>query len=251
MTTSQERQKPKAIYFYGTCLLDMWSPQAGMSAIKLIQREGVKVIFPPQQTCCGQPAFNSGFREDAKSVAKEQIKLFPKDIPIVVPSSSCAALMKHHYPVLFAGDPLEEEAKQFAARVHEFTWFLVHVLDIKLEDQGSPTKVTWHASCHALRAMNVKEEPISLLKQLKHVEVKRLKKEYECCGFGGTFAIKHADISGAMVQDKVTDVLQTGASKVLGGDCGCLMNIDGHLQKRDDKIDSAHLADFLWERTQQ
>ncbi len=220
-----------------------------MAAIKLIQREGIKVIFPQKQTCCGQPAYNSGFRQEAKTVAKAQINLFPKQIPIVVPSSSCGAMMKHHYEDLFKGDPMEEEVRDFSSRIFELTWFLVHKLDIKLEDKGKPTEVTWHASCHATREMGIKDEPLTLLGQLNNVEIKRLKKENECCGFGGTFAVKHPEISGAMVSDKVDDILSSGATKALGGDCGCLMNIGGHLEYREKEPDATHLAEFLWERT--
>ncbi len=237
------------IYFFGTCLVDLWAPNAGMSAIKLIQKEGIKVIYPRKQTCCGQPAFNSGFRDEAKSVAMAQIKLFPKDIPIVVPSSSCSAMMKFHYNELFKGDPMEEEVMKFSSRIYELTWFLVHKLNIKLKDKGAPTNVTWHASCHAIREMGIKDEPLTLLTQLKNVEVKRLKKEKECCGFGGTFAVKHPEISGAMVSDKADDIISTEADKVLGGDCGCLMNIGGHLDYRKEQTSATHLAEFLWERT--
>jgi len=241
--------KINEVYFYGTCLIDLWAPEAGISAIKLIQREGIKVIFPQNQTCCGQPAFNSGYRDESKKVVAEQIKLFPKQIPIIVPSSSCAAMMKHHYSDLFIGDEMEKDAKNFISRVYEWSDFMVNKLQIKLEDKGESIKIAWHASCHAIRDMEITEQPLSLLKQLKNVEISRLEREEECCGFGGTFAVKHPEISGAMVSDKVDDIIKTDAEKVLGGDCGCLMNIGGHLDFRNEKINATHLADFLWERT--
>lgn len=241
-------EKPEKAYYFGTCLVDMSYPEAGMAGIKLIQREGVKVIFPQEQSCCGQPAYNSGFPAEAKSVAQKQIKLFPKDYPIVVPSGSCAGMMKHHYPALFANDPEFNAVKGFADRIFELSEFLAHVLKIKLEDRGQPIKVTWHSSCHALREMGVIEDSKSLIRQLKNVELIELQNERECCGFGGTFSIKQPAISGAMVRDKAEDVYQTGASRLLAGDCGCLMNITGAMEYQKIPVRSQHLAEFIWER---
>ncbi len=241
-------EKPEKVYYFGTCLIDMSYPEAGMAGIKLIQREGVKVIFPPEQSCCGQPAYNSGFPAEAKSVAQKQIELFPKDYPIVVPSGSCAGMMKHHYPALFANDPQFNAVKRFADRIFELSEFLAHVLKIKLEDRGQPIKVTWHSSCHALREMGVIEDSKSLIRQLKNVELIELQNERECCGFGGTFSIKQPAISGAMVKDKAEDVYLTGASRLLAGDCGCLMNITGAMEYQKIPVRSQHLAEFIWER---
>ncbi len=241
-------KKPEALYFFGTCLVDMMYPDAGMAAIRLIQREGVRVIFPPEQSCCGQPAYNSGFPEEARAVARKQMDIFPKDIPIVVPSGSCAGMMKHHYPKLFEGTAEADRVRRFSARIFELTEFLVHVLKIQLEDRGKPLTVTWHSSCHAAREMGVIEDSKSLIRQLKNVRLKELEKEHQCCGFGGTFAVKQPEISAAMVKDKVTDIQQTGAGKVLGGDCGCLMNITGALRHEGSGIRGQHIAEFIWER---
>ncbi len=246
---SQYPEKPVKVYYFGTCLIDMSYPKAGMAGIRLIQREGVNVIFPREQSCCGQPAYNSGFPAEAKAVARKQIKLFPKDYPIVVPSGSCAGMMKHHYPELFANDPEFNVVKRFSVRIFELSEFLVHVLNIKLEDRGKPVKVTWHSSCHALREMKVTEDSKSLIRQLKNVELIELENERECCGFGGTFSVKQPEISGAMVNDKVDDIFQTGASRVLSGDCGCLMNITGAMEYRNMPVTGQHLAEFIWERT--
>jgi L-lactate dehydrogenase complex protein LldE len=240
--------KPVKVYYFGTCLIDMSYPEAGMAGIRLIEREGVKVIYPPQQSCCGQPAYNSGFPGEAKAVARKQIGLFPKAYPIVVPSGSCAGMMKHHYPELFIGDPDFNRVKQFADRIFELSEFLVHVLNIKLQDRGDPVTVTWHSSCHALREMGVIEDSKSLIRQLKNVELIELQNEKECCGFGGTFAVKQPEISGAMVIDKVNDIHQTGASRVVSGDCGCLMNITGAMAYRNMPVAGQHLAEFIWER---
>jgi L-lactate dehydrogenase complex protein LldE len=241
--------KPEAVYFYGTCLVDLFFPQAGLSAIRLIQREGVRVIFPPGQTCCAQPAFNCGYHDEARAVARKQIALFNRPYPIVVPSGSCAAMMKRHYPALFEGDPYRGEAEAFAARVFELTQFLRDVLKVRLVDRGENVKVTWHASCHALREMGIAEEPLELLGQLDNVELVPLARVRECCGFGGTFAVREPEISAAMVEDKAGDVLSTGAAVLLSGDGGCLLNIGGRLEKKGEPVSARHIAEFLWERT--
>jgi L-lactate dehydrogenase complex protein LldE len=242
--------RPEKVYFFGTCLIDLCYPQAGMAGIQLLQREGVQVIYPQSQSCCGQPAYNAGFPEEARKVARQQLKAFPRDYPIVIPSGSCGGMLKHHYPRLFAGEPEAAAAQRFASRVSELSEFLVTVLDVKLEDRGQPIRVTWHSSCSALREMRVIDHSKSLLRQLKNVELIELQRERECCGFGGTFSVKQPELSAAMVGDKVADIEQTGASMVLSGDCGCLMNIGGALKHRNIAIPARHVAEFLLERTQ-
>jgi L-lactate dehydrogenase complex protein LldE len=239
---------PQKVYYFGTCLVNMFYPEAGMAGIRLLQQNGVRVIYPSQQTCCGQPAYNSGFPQEARTVARKQMELFHKDFPIVVPSGSCAGMMRHHYPKLFENDPRIDEVVGFSERVFELSEFLVHALDIKLEDQGPPIKVTWHSSCHALREMEVTEDSKSLIRQLKSVELIELQNESDCCGFGGTFAVKQPAISAVMVKDKTADIQQTEAERLITGDCGCLMNIDGALQYDNTSIQSQHLAEFIWER---
>ncbi|NJN45536.1 MAG: (Fe-S)-binding protein [Candidatus Competibacteraceae bacterium] len=226
----------------------MCYPQAGLAGIELLQRHGIKVVFPQGQSCCGQPAHNSGFPEETKAVARQQLKSFPKDYPIIVPSGSCAGMLKHHYPRLFANQPEAAEAQRFAERVYELTEFLVRVLQIKLEDHGKPIKVTWHSSCHATREMGIIEDSKSLLRQLQNVELVELQNEHECCGFGGTFSVKQPAISAAMVKDKTADIQQTGAARVLSGDCGCLMNIGGALEYQQQSIPTQHIAEFILER---
>lgn len=242
-------EKPQSVYFFGTCLVDLFYPQAGIAGIELLQREGIHVIFPQGQSCCGQPAFNNGQRGDALAVARQQLSLFPKDIPVVLPSGSCAGMMHKHYPELFEGEPDHQEACNLANRIYELTDFLLNVVDINLEDNGAPLKVTWHASCHSQREMNVRDQPKELIKRLKNIEFIELKREKECCGFGGTFAVKHPEISAAMVADKVEDVEATGAAKLLTGDCGCMMNITGHMEHTSSTVSGQHIAEFLWERT--
>ncbi len=241
--------RPTAVYFYGTCLVDLFFPRAGLAGIQLLEREGLRVIFPQGQTCCGQPAFNSGYADDARVVARAQIELFAEPHPIVVPSGSCAAMMRRHYPALFEGDPFAPRACEFAARVFELTEFLSRVLQVRLADRGEKTRVTWHASCHALREMGIGEEPKLLLRQLHNVEIVSLQRETECCGFGGTFSVREPEISAAMVEDKAADVAATGAPILLSADGGCLLNIAGRMERRGDRVAARHVAEFLWERT--
>ena len=246
---SHDTHKPDKVYYFGTCLMDTIYPQAGLAGLKLIQREGVQVVFPRDQSCCGQPAYNSGFPKEAKKVALKQVSLFSKNYPIVVPSGSCAGMMKHHYPMLFEGDRNLQAVQQFSGRIVELSEFLVRTLNIQLKDHGQPIKVTWHSSCHALREMQIIEYSKSLIHQLHNVELVELQNEHECCGFGGTFAVKQPQISGAMVSDKVADIRQTGAERLLAGDCGCLMNISGAIDYQKIPLRSQHLAEFIWERT--
>ena len=241
--------QPTAVYFFGTCLVDTFYPKAGLAAIRLLEKFGMTVIYPPAQSCCGQPAYNSGFPDEARAVAKKQIGLFPKPIPIIVPSGSCAGMMKYHYPELFADGSDAAAAQSFADRIYELGQFLHRQLNVQLIDTGPPTTVTWHSSCHALREMDVVGDAKTLLGQLDNVTLVPLERETECCGFGGTFAIKQPEISGAMVTDKVDDIVQTGASRVISGDGGCLMNISGAMEKRGLAVTGTHLAQFLWERT--
>ncbi|MDP7335151.1 MAG: (Fe-S)-binding protein [SAR324 cluster bacterium] len=242
-------EKPEAVYYFGTCLADLLYAEAGMAGIRLLQREGIRVIYPRGQSCCGQPAYNSGFQDDAREVAALQIVQFPKNLPIVIPSGSCGAMMTRHYEELFEGHPLQEKARSFSARIFELSEFLVNVLKVKLEDRGDPVKVTWHSSCHAKREFGLGDEAKQLLRQLKNVELVELERENECCGFGGTFSVKFPAISGVMAQDKSTDVMQTGADFLLSTDCGCLMNINGTLEKQQSRIQVEHFASFLWNRT--
>ncbi|WP_306597756.1 (Fe-S)-binding protein [Geothrix sp. 21YS21S-2] len=241
--------QPERVYFYGTCLVDLFYPEAGMAGIRLLRRAGVEVLFPEGQTCCGQPAFNCGYREEARAVARGQVALFPLDIPVVLPSGSCAGMMRNHYPELFHGEPDEARVRAFSGRVFELTQFLVDVLDVRLEDLGEPVKVTWHSSCHALRDLGLEGQPQSLLGQLANVELAPLGRERECCGFGGTFAVRHPEISGSMACDKADDAVATGASRVLSTDGGCLLNVQGALEAKGEALRVQHIAEFLWERT--
>ncbi len=239
----------KTVYYFGTCLVDMSFPQAGMAGMHLLRRAGVEVVFPQEQSCCGQPAYNSGFLEEAKAVARAQIKAFSRaDWPIVVPSGSCAGMMRHHYPEMFANDPEYFDVRKFSERVFELGDFLHNALHVQYKDKGKPVKVTWHSSCHAMREMGATAAAKALIGQLSNVELVEIEREYECCGFGGTFSIKQPEISAAMVADKVEDIRATGASAILSGDCGCLMNIGGAMEHKGVPVTPRHLAEFIWER---
>jgi|TARA_B100000953_G_scaffold62653_1_gene49978 L-lactate dehydrogenase complex protein LldE len=233
----------------GTCLADLYYPGAGLAGMQLLRREGVEVIYPKKQTCCAQPAFNSGYRKDALPVARSLMKCFTKNIPIVVPSGSCAGMIKHHWGELFVDEPDYEQAISVSNRVFELTEFLVDNLQIKLTDLGKPTKIAIHTSCSCRNELRVADRIESLASQLSNVDVLVQDRKKECCGFGGTFAIKQADISGAMVKDKTASLKATNANKVVSQDCGCLMNIGGALSKQQSKLETQHIAEFLWERT--
>lgn len=248
-TNTTDTSKPADVYFFGTCLIDLFYPEAGLSAIELIEREGVNVHFPQAQTCCGQPPFNSGYNKEAIAVAAQQINLFSDPIPVIVPSASCAGMMKHHYPALFKNHPMQPKAVELSSRVFELTEFLVRVLNISLTDTGAPVNIAMHTSCSARREMGVTEDGLTLLRQLKNVNVIEPERASECCGFGGTFSVKQPEISAAMAEDKCQAIENTGASKWVSQDCGCLMNVNGVIEKTQRDIRGEHLASFIINRT--
>lgn len=250
-------QKPADAYLFATCLVDQFAPEAGLDAVRLLEREGIAIHFPEAQTCCGQPAYTSGYPDQARAVARRQIELFPEAWPVIVPSGSCAAMMRHHYPKLFAGDPvLEPKARALGERIFELTEFLVHVVGFRREDRGEACTVALHTSCHARREMGAHETSAALLAGLAAVTLAQQARAEECCGFGGTFAIRHPAISEAIVSDKVASLVASGAGRVVSADCGCLFNILGRAEHQDraagrsePALPGEHLASFLWRRT--
>jgi len=228
-----------------TCLGDTLFPDVGVASVRLLRRLGVEVDFPAQQTCCGQPFFNSGYHTEARDLAKHTIAAFAGDRMVVTPSGSCAAMVKLEYPQLFHGDLVwHERAEDLARRTHEISDFLVNVL--KVEDVGArlPCKATYHMACH-LRGLGLLTEPERLLCRVKGLEYVPLERSDECCGFGGSFSVRYPGISGAMVQDKATLIEKTGADVVVATDAGCLMNIAGCLRRRGSAIRSMHLVEVL------
>jgi len=241
--------RPEKVYFYATCLVDMFDPESGLDAMTLLTQQEIEVIFIEKQTCCGQPAYSSGYESEAKQIAQSQMDLFPEKWPVVVLSGSCGGMMHHHYRRLFKDADNQAEVDAFCDRVFELTEFLVNVCRVKLEDQGEKTSVVMHTSCAARREMNVHKTATQLLTQLEHVEVFEQAYESECCGFGGTFSVRHADISQAMVEDKTRHLAETNASQLVSADWGCLLNINGALEYQGKSMRGRHLASFLLERT--
>ncbi len=242
--------KPQKVYFYATCLVDLFDPQAGLDAMTLLEQQDIEVIFVEKQTCCGQPAYTSGYDDQAKKVALSQMALFPEPYPVIVLSGSCGGMMHHHYRRLFKDDPEQQRVDAFCDRVFELTEFLVNVCRVKLTDNGNPTSVVMHTSCAARREMNVHVTATELLNQLEGVELRMQDYESECCGFGGTFSVRHPNISQAMVEDKTHHITQTNVDTLVSTDWGCLLNINGALEYQGKELQGRHLASFLLERTQ-
>ncbi|MES2490213.1 MAG: (Fe-S)-binding protein [Pseudomonadota bacterium] len=243
-------KKPSQVYFFATCVIDMFSPQSGLDAVDLIERAGIKVLFPLKQSCCGQPAYTTGFSSEARLVAAAQLDLFPSPWPVVVPSGSCGGMLRHHWPKLFADDPVRlEKARDIAARTVEFSEFMVNTLELDLSGANAePVTVAVHTSCTARREMDNHHHVRRLLKQLPGVEVLVQEHESECCGFGGTFSVKHPEISCAMARDKVDAITATGCNALISADCGCLLNLNGNLEKRADVLRGEHVATFIRKR---
>ena len=236
------------VYFYATCLGTVAFQETVLSGIKLLRREGVEVIFKKNQTCCAQPSFNSGYFKESKEIALYNVNLFENDYPIIVPSGSCAGMMSHDYLSLFEDSNEYEKVKNFSSRVIELSQYLDSNLNVNYEDKGEPIAITWHSNCHALRVQKSIQASKNLLSRLKNVEVLPLKYEEECCGFGGTFSVKEAEISDAMARSKIADIQNSGAKYVVSGDSGCLLNIDGTMRKMGLNIKGIHLYDFLLKR---
>jgi L-lactate dehydrogenase complex protein LldE len=237
------------VYLFGTCVIDLFMPQAGLDAVRVLEAAGVTVHYPRGQSCCGQPAWSSGNPEEARAVARAQLDLFPEPWPIIVPSGSCAGMMRKHWLELFRADPiLEAQAQAVAARVVEFGAFLLHVLEWQLP-AGAPVveeDVVLHTSCSARREMGTRAHGVALVDAVPGVTRVEHERESECCGFGGSFSIKHADISGAMVTDKIASMRATGCRRVVSADCACLLNIGHAAQHQGAPLAVEHLASFLW-----
>lgn len=235
-------------YFFGTCIGSAAFSESLVCSIKLLQHYGVEVIYKKDQTCCGQPSYNNGYYDETKQAALHNIKLFNEPYPVIVPSGSCAGMMKHDYIKLFEGTEYENTAKEFCQRVYELSDFLYKGLGVKLEDKGSPVKVTWHSNCHSLRVAKSVASSKALLKSLSNVELVELERETTCCGFGGTFSVKEPEISKAMVESKVKDILNQNVEYLIAGDGGCLLNISGALEKVNANVKTMYLYEFLAKR---
>jgi L-lactate dehydrogenase complex protein LldE len=245
---SAQREQPADVLFFGTCLIDLLDPEAGLAAMRLIERAGIRVRFPQTQTCCGQPAYNSGFRESARQVARLQLQALAGDQPVVVPSASCAGMFREQYPALFAGTAEAERAEQLAARVVELCDFLDRVLEPGPLGGGGPLRVALHHSCSARRETKTAPAAERLLARFPHLSIIEPDHAQECCGFGGTFAVKQPEISAAMAADKLQAIMETGASVLVSQDLGCLTNLDGSARKRGLQLRAVHVATLICEQ---
>ncbi|MGM8365990.1 (Fe-S)-binding protein [Virgibacillus sp. W0181] len=229
-----------------TCLGEVFYPDVGKDVVEILERLDCEVDFVKDQTCCGQPAFNSGYHRNAIKTAKHMIEVFSDSLYVVTPSGSCAAMI-NEYELLLKdeGYKWQEAARRLKAKTFEFTQFLVDVLEV--EDVGATyaATATYHTSCHMTRLLGVKEAPFKLLKNVKKLNLMELGHAYDCCGFGGTFAVKMSPISEQMVDEKIHHIEQTGASVLVGADSGCLMNIKGRIDRLGKPIEVKHIAQIL------
>lgn len=250
MTPRHYPAPPQHVYLFGTCVIDLFMPEAGLDAVRLLEREGLTVHFPRGQSCCGQPAYSSGNPDQARAVARAQLDLFGQPWPVIVPSGSCAGMMRHHWPALFDDDPAAAaQARALAQRIYELSEFLLHVLQVRYPAaRQADERVVLHTSCGARREMGTRDHGVALLDALPGVSRVEHAHESECCGFGGTFSLKHADISGAMVADKVAAACATGCDRLVSADCGCLLNIGHAARHLGAPLPVEHLASFLWRR---
>ena len=237
---------PIRVGLFVTCLVDLFRPSVGLAAAKLLEEAGCLVEAPALQTCCGQPAYNSGDRKTAQAIARKVIDLFEGFDHVVAPSGSCAGMLRAHFPELLADDPrYAGRAVALAAKSHELIAFLVDILGRDRVAARFEGKVTYHDSCSGLREMGVKAQPRRLLSSVQGLELKELPGAEICCGFGGTFCIKYPEISDRLVSEKAEDIEKTGAGTLLAGDLGCLLNMAGKLGRRGAKVKARHVAEVL------
>lgn len=243
--------RPRVALFV-TCLVDLYRPNVGFSAIQLLEEAGCQVEVPRLQTCCGQPAYNSGDRATARDLAEAVIREFLPFDYVVVPSGSCGGMIAKHYPGLFDSDPqLRARADALAAKTHELISFLTDVMGMERVAARYEGVATYHDSCSGLRELGVKAQPRKLLSTVQGLSLKEMMDPEVCCGFGGTFCVKYPEISTRMVADKVRDIAATGADTLLAGDMGCLLNMAGRLKREGVPVKVRHVAEVLAGRTEE
>ena len=241
-----EMQGSPRVGLFVTCLVDLFRPTVGFAAVKLLETTGCTVEVPTNQTCCGQPSYNSGDRKDTRAIAEQVIAAFEPYDYVVAPSGSCAGMLKVHYPTLFAGDAAwESRAAAFSAKVYELVSFLVDVRGLTRVDAHFSGSVTYHDSCAGLRELGVREQPRQLLQSVDGLTMKDLREADACCGFGGTFCVKYPDISNGIVEKKAAAIAESGAETLLAGDMGCLMNMAGKLKREGKTVHARHVAEVL------
>jgi L-lactate dehydrogenase complex protein LldE len=240
-----ERPRPKVALFV-TCLVDLFRPAVGFASLKLLEDAGCIVEVPEAQTCCGQPAYNSGDRRDAIAVAKGVVAAFEPYDYLVAPSGSCAGMIKQHYPALLAADrEWGPRAERLAAKAFELVSFLTDVLGVTAVSARFEGSVTYHDSCSGLRELGIRRQPRRLLRSVEGLKLEELPEAEVCCGFGGTFCVKYPDISNAIVEKKTEAIAATGAGTLLAGDLGCLMNMAGKLKREGRPTKTRHVAEVL------
>ena len=238
-------KSPKVALFI-TCLVDMFRPCIGFSATKLLEDANCNVEIPENQSCCGQPAFNSGDQDNARKIAEMVINTFENFDYVVIPSGSCAGMMKKHYVELFDNDTdWQARAQKFSAKVYELVSFLTDVLKVESTESSFQGSVTYHDSCSGLRELSIHQQPRLLLNSVSGIEFSELKDSDVCCGFGGTFCVKYPEISDAIVEVKAENIINSGAQTVLAGDLGCLLNIAGKLKRLGSDVEVRHIAEVL------
>jgi L-lactate dehydrogenase complex protein LldE len=237
--------RPRVALFV-TCLVDLFRPSVGFAAVKLLEDAGCVVEVPPSQTCCGQPAFNSGDRATTEALARGLIEEFAGYDHVVAPSGSCAGMLRVHLPELFDQEPaMKERAAELASRCHELVSFLVDVMGVRDVEARLAATATYHDSCSGLRELKIKRQPRQLLAGVEGLELVEMAESEVCCGFGGTFCVKYPEISTRMVSDKLANIEASGADLVLAGDLGCLMNIAGRLKRTGSGVRARHVAEVL------
>ena len=237
---------PPRVALFVTCLVDLMRPSVGFAAVKLLEQAGCTVEVPTAQTCCGQPAHNSGDKATAEALARQTIAACEGYDYVVAPSGSCAGMLKSHYPKLLADDAAwKSRADAFSAKVYELIAFLVDVRAMTGVSQTLIARATYHDSCSGLRELGIKDQPRTLLASVEGLELVEMADCEVCCGFGGTFAVKYSDISNAMVEKKCANIAESGADLVLAGDLGCLMNMAGKLRRDGSTAKARHIAEVL------
>ncbi|MFN4141943.1 (Fe-S)-binding protein [Aestuariivirga sp.] len=234
------------IGLFVTCLVDLFRPSVGFAAVKLLEDAGCRVEVPETQTCCGQPAFNSGDRADAVALARNVIAAFKGYDYVVAPSGSCGGMIVKHYPELFEpGTTDHEDAVDLAGRTHELVSFLTRVMKVDRVNAAFPARATYHDSCSGLRELGIRAEPRQLLASVEGVSLREMTDSDVCCGFGGTFCVKYPGISNKMLEKKVKHIHATGADTLIAGDLGCLMNMAGKLKREGSAVKVRHVAEVL------
>lgn len=239
-------KETKRVGLFVTCLVDLFRPSVGFAAAKLLEDAGCDVFVPVSQTCCGQPAYNSGDRADTREIAEQVISAFEEFDYVVAPSGSCAGMIRKHYPGLFSEDKaMEQRASDLAAKTHELISFLTDICGMESVDTHYDGVVTYHDSCSGLRELKIQDQPRALLSTVKGLKISEMKNPDVCCGFGGTFSIKYPDISNSIVTEKTASIEDAKPDLLLAGDLGCLMNMAGKLKRQGSKIQVRHVAEVL------